>query len=965
MESFNKTREEYVQTRIGAAEATKKIADLESLLARNEERLAELMRPASPGDSLDLPRELAAVRAKLASLEDELRLERENVTTYRELARQAEANLMELTRTYDEYRQIMEKHTSELSGAVEALNSQKENLTRQAEEAQEQLVAAEHQQEAALSRHRQEVRELQAQLAQLRQYEEMAQSHQSMRREDADRLQMLLNESQQRLEQEIIAHGRDVEGVSSLREQLGQMEGQVRTLQGQLQTAQERLAEQETTLATERASLTEDRQELERRLADAQQQNNILLTQLEQRLGQQSAMGAVSGGETASPSSGGESLTEVIAYLRRQKDILQVEHDTQTLEYRRIRAQAEQLQRSLDETRALLEEERNANQWQAQMASEYQSLLERVHQLNLLRESNATLRGEAEALERRVAELEGRLSEAQERGRPVEEECARLRAQVDRLGEELKLVRSDREHWRSRHERLLAQYNRVEQESQWEVERERHESEMRELRERAQSTEQQLQEQRAALQEATERVAQWETKHKTLLIQSRQLAMAKSELEKRLQEAAGTSSDKDREERAKLAAERERINAELAAERDKLAGLAAERERLQAQVMEKDGKLEKYAEALKRMAHIREQVRAVREQHQQAQEAKEAAEQRLADCQREAELRANLLTSTWQGKVKRLERELAILRGGSDKQPTHSQGTRDERDGDGGETAAAGEQGEEEEDAEAEAGEEEEEEEAEGDGAEEEEEAEAAAAEDAKRLRLQSDRGQGSEPESGHEGGEEMGVSPSAGPLEEEVSDEPVIPGAYPEHEEAEVEDQQRHQEASLLEESPAPPLDPLMGMDDDELMLGAEGEIIGMGEEEDEELRDALSVPTRASISQPAAKVITLRKPSLPPAIPSGHQPPQQQQRRVIDLSEISKRSVPPILPTTTAAGAGGVVKAVHPPSQQPSQPLQRGGKVGGHHRGGRGGGGPSGPVRRMRRGGAAAGGTGPSGGK
>ncbi len=85
-----------------------------------------------------------------------------------------------------------------------------------------------------------------------------------------------------------------------------------------------------------------------------------------------------------------------------------------SIDYRRVKSQGEQLQRTLDETRAILQEERQGNQWQAKMTAEYNVLLEKVGQLNILRESNATLRQEVETLTLKVRTLETQLWTSQD-----------------------------------------------------------------------------------------------------------------------------------------------------------------------------------------------------------------------------------------------------------------------------------------------------------------------------------------------------------------------------------------------------------------------------------------------------------------------------------------------------------------------------------------------------------------------
>ena len=64
-------------------------------------------------------------------------------------------------------------------------------------------------------------------------------------------------------------------------------------------------------------------------------------------------------------------------------------------------------------------------------SSEHSELLERINQLNILRESNATLRAESDANVRKTRQLEAKLNELQTEVGPLKEEVTTLRAEVE------------------------------------------------------------------------------------------------------------------------------------------------------------------------------------------------------------------------------------------------------------------------------------------------------------------------------------------------------------------------------------------------------------------------------------------------------------------------------------------------------------------------------------------------------
>lgn len=88
-------------------------------------------------------------------------------------------------------------------------------------------------------------------------------------------------------------------------------------------------------------------------------------------------------------------------------------------EAKRLKQQLDHTSRALDEARALLTEERQREQASIQSAAQHAELLRKINQLNILRESNSTLRDENEKNAKRVQELEQRLKETEAKVGPL------------------------------------------------------------------------------------------------------------------------------------------------------------------------------------------------------------------------------------------------------------------------------------------------------------------------------------------------------------------------------------------------------------------------------------------------------------------------------------------------------------------------------------------------------------------
>jgi nucleoprotein TPR len=106
-----------------------------------------------------------------------------------------------------------------------------------------------------------------------------------------------------------------------------------------------------------------------------------------------------------------DELREVVRFLRRDKEVLEFELESQQQECRRLQQQLEFTSRNLDETRALLTDERfRLANGRVLSEAEYAAMMEKSNQADLLRESNITLRDENNRNRDRAAGLEASLN---------------------------------------------------------------------------------------------------------------------------------------------------------------------------------------------------------------------------------------------------------------------------------------------------------------------------------------------------------------------------------------------------------------------------------------------------------------------------------------------------------------------------------------------------------------------------
>ena len=91
------------------------------------------------------------------------------------------------------------------------------------------------------------------------------------------------------------------------------------------------------------------------------------------------------------------------------------------------------------------------------MASEAQhkELVEKINQLNILRESNATLRAESEAQSKRARELEMKLQVLSAELEPAKEQNRLARAELEARDAHIKRLEEESRRWQERNTQLL------------------------------------------------------------------------------------------------------------------------------------------------------------------------------------------------------------------------------------------------------------------------------------------------------------------------------------------------------------------------------------------------------------------------------------------------------------------------------------------------------------------------------
>lgn len=156
-------------------------------------------------------------------------------------------------------------------------------------------------------------------------------------------------------------------------------------------------------------------------------------------------------------------MREVVRYMKRERDMLEAKLAVSEGEYSRSASSLAACQRTLDETRIELRRELDkVNSMRSE--DEFSRLMAEVHQLNIVRESNAHLRIENENISKKLFQVEDELKKIKNSTMPLEEEIVRLKAEKEAVEASNVQMSKDASYWRERLHQLVARYNEVDPE---------------------------------------------------------------------------------------------------------------------------------------------------------------------------------------------------------------------------------------------------------------------------------------------------------------------------------------------------------------------------------------------------------------------------------------------------------------------------------------------------------------------
>ena len=400
------------------------------------------------------------------------------------------------------------------------------------------------------------------------------------------------------------------EQVARQKDEMAAVQGAAAEAAEQLRRAREQKAAAEAVLGEKQAAHDEELQAAKARITDLECQYNLALNQVELQ-----AKAAVSGADSgADDTDMRDELRQVVRFLRREKDSAgaraeQLAHDAQTLRTELDRVSFELATAKAQQARL---ETHKVNVDAS--AQEHARLMEQLDQLNLLRESNVTLRAQGQELQRRAEAAEAALrAKEQKSAAPASGNTAAVQEQ------EMRLVHEENERLRERlagnedYKQLMQRFENLKAEFKTKLQAHRNKNKELERQIEARDAEAQkapeTEKEMAMLKDQTAKLAAEKDSAVKKLAAEKDAALRKVEDEKNVAKKLAAEKDAalkklaDVELRLDKAADADAENiADFDAERKKLAAASdAEKKRLAAEHDKKIAALqEKFEERLAR-----------------------------------------------------------------------------------------------------------------------------------------------------------------------------------------------------------------------------------------------------------------------------------------------------------------------------------------------------------------------------
>ncbi|KAB5542913.1 hypothetical protein GE09DRAFT_231118 [Coniochaeta sp. 2T2.1] len=477
-----KTTRDHLQARVD--ELTVELRGAEERTQRLRPLPTPRSQPASAGQDTgdaeaeariqELEYEVADLKNSLEIANTSLENAHAETASYKQMCAEMEDELSSATATNEQFNEEMAAAVASKDSTIAELNQRIEVLTSELANSTSELNRLRDSQAETARKAEEKERILNEEITRLKEeedrYKEAARNHLQDLRDQAE----IAAQAQQGHDEELVKHAKAAEALQALRAEYNTVKTQATTWRIDAESAKQALAQSERSWEERRHLLEQEISDIKTRWDDANAQNKLLHQQLE-AMGkqihdiQQQRSSAADAADASHEASGSAAIAdseierarELNAFLRREREIVEVQLSLKTQEANSLRQKLEYAQSQLDEARLKIEQDRRTQADTGRAAMTHKELMDKLTELNLYKESNVTLRNQNLRTEAELAEKTAKVHELGAKILPLEARITELEDIQGFKEEEIKQLQEDRERWQKRTESILTKYGQA------------------------------------------------------------------------------------------------------------------------------------------------------------------------------------------------------------------------------------------------------------------------------------------------------------------------------------------------------------------------------------------------------------------------------------------------------------------------------------------------------------------------
>ncbi|PBP27959.1 TPR/MLP1/MLP2-like protein [Diplocarpon rosae] len=415
----------------------------------------------------ELAIEVSELKRDLELARSELENTKNQMEQYKSISQSSEEELASFNATQDQYREEMDSIIEEKDTKIRELQQRVDDISSELNTTNNELTSLRNGQSEIARQAEEEKVALQAEIDRLKDEDEKHATAAQFHQQDLRAQAAIATKAQQDYENELVKHAEAAKLLQALRGEHNQLKMESVTLKAEAESAKVTLSQSQSSWEDCREQFNKELKELRTRRDDLNSQNKLLHQQLEDVGAQITGLQQSRSTDLESPaveSTGdrnADGLRELNTFLRREKEIVEVQYEMKVQEAKRLQQQLDYAQSQLDESRLKLDQERRQNADGSRSSLAHKDLMEKLSELNLFRESSITLRNEARQAHSQLAEKTKRVEDLLEQIQPLETRIRELEQGKESTDAEMRLLQEDRDRWQKRTQDIISKYDRI------------------------------------------------------------------------------------------------------------------------------------------------------------------------------------------------------------------------------------------------------------------------------------------------------------------------------------------------------------------------------------------------------------------------------------------------------------------------------------------------------------------------